>query len=160
MMEGRWNNKPEREAAESGFTLLELLLVLGIMAVASAIALPMLSRPAGDATLVATARKIVSQMRMARAAAIRDNRERTLTIDLARRRFWVDGVTAASSINHGIVVDFVTLEKELLSDKKGRLRFHVNGSSTGGNVLLSSAGRTVSIELDWMTGHASIKRAH
>ena len=31
-------------------------------------------------------------MRMARASAIRDNAERTLTIDLARRRFWVNGV--------------------------------------------------------------------
>ena len=76
--------------ADDGFTLLELLLVLGILALAGYFAMPLVNRPAGDATLTATAQKLANDMRVARAAAIRDNTERTMTIDLARRRFWVD----------------------------------------------------------------------
>jgi general secretion pathway protein H len=108
--------------------------------------------------LLATAQKLADEMRLARASAIRDNAERTLTIDLARRRFWVDGVTRASPIANGIGVNFVTLQKEQLSARQGRLRFFVDGSSTGGNVILKSARRTVSVDLDWMTGHVSVKR--
>ena len=147
-----------RTAIEAGFTLLELIVVLVIISLASVFAAPLLSRPAGDGVLLATAQKLADEMRLARASAIRDNAERTLTIDLARRRFWVDGVTRASPIANGIGIDFVTLRKEQLSARQGRLRFFVDGSSTGGNVILKSARRTVSVDLDWMTGHVSVKR--
>jgi general secretion pathway protein H len=145
--------------AEAGFTLLEMLLVLGVMAVAAVFAMPLATRPAGDATLNATARKLANDMRIARASAIRDNRERTLTIDLAGRRFWVDGVTGASPIASGIAVDFVTVRAEQLNERQGRLRFFVDGSATGGNVILKGGGRVVTVKLDWMTGHASVARS-
>ena len=144
--------------ADEGFTLLELLLVLGILALTGWFAMPLVNRPAGDATLAATAQKLANDMRVARAAAIRDNTEHTMTIDLARRRFWVDGVTKASAIPDGIAVDFVTVQAEQLSARQGRLRFFVDGSTTGGNVVLKAGRRVVMIELDWMTGHASLNR--
>jgi general secretion pathway protein H len=154
--------KESRNAArrgEAGFTLLELMVVFAIIALAGLFAMPLLSRPAGDATLIATARGLASNMRMARAAAIRDNAERTLTIDLARRRFWVDGLTGASAIARGIAIDFVTLQKEQLSGGQGRIRFFADGSATGGNVILRAGRRTVTVRLDWMTGHASVSRS-
>jgi general secretion pathway protein H len=152
-MRGRRNSD-----ADDGFTLLELLLVLGILALAGYFAMPLVNRPVGDATLTATAQKLANDMRVARAAAIRDNAERTLTIDLARRRFWVDGLTGASVIPNGITVDFVTLQAEQLSARQGRLRFFVDGSATGGNVILKAGRRVMTVELDWMTGHASLTR--
>jgi general secretion pathway protein H len=144
--------------ADEGFTLLELLLVLGILALVGVFSMPLVNRPVGDATLTATAQKLANDMRVARAAAIRDNAERTMTIDLARRRFWVDGVTGASAIPNGITVDFVTLQAEQLSGRQGRLRFFVDGSATGGNVILKAGQRVMTVELDWMTGHASLTR--
>jgi general secretion pathway protein H len=147
-----------RSPAEAGFTLLELLIVLGIMALAAGFAMPLATRPAGDATLTATARKLAADMRMARASAIRDNAERTLTLDLARRRFWVDGLTDASPIAGGIVIDVVTVRAEQRSPSQGRLRFFPDGSATGGTVMLTGGGRSVTVKLDWMTGHASVTR--
>lgn len=150
----------ETGKTDAGFTFLELLLVLGILALAAVLALPLANRPAGDATLIATARRLANDMRVARAAAIRDNSERTLTIDLAQRRFWVDGVTAVSSVPSGIAVDLITLQKEQLSAQQGRLRFFVDGSATGGNVILRAGRSVMNVELDWMTGHASLSRGH
>ena len=145
---------------EAGFTLLEMLVVLSILALAGFLAMPLVNRPAGDAALIATARRLASHMRVARAAAIRDNAEQTLTIDLARRRFGIDGVTGFSPIANGIAVDFVTLQTERVSAEQGRLRFFVDGSASGGNVILRGSGRVVTVKLDWMTGHASVKRGH
>jgi len=145
-------------AADDGFTLLELLLVLGILALVGYFAMPLLNRPAGDAALLATAQRLANDMRVARAAAIRDNTEHTMTIDLANRRFWVDGLTGATAIPSGIAVDFVTIRAEQLSGRQGRLRFFVDGSATGGNVILKAGRRIVTIDLDWMTGHASLTR--
>jgi general secretion pathway protein H len=144
--------------AEAGFTFLELLVVLGIIALAAIFAMPLLNRPVGDATLTATAQKLANDMRAARAAAIRDNVERTLTIDLDKRRFWVDGLTRTTIIPTGIAIDVVTLQAERLSPGLGRLRFLVDGSATGGNIILRAGQRVMSIELNWMTGHASLTR--
>jgi general secretion pathway protein H len=148
----------ETGKTDAGFTFLELLLVLGILALAAALAMPLANRPASDATLIATARRLANDMRVARAAAIRDNIERTLTINLAQRRFWVDGVTAASNVPSGIAVDLITVQKGQLSAQQGRLRFFVDGSSTGGNVILHAGRSVMNVELDWMTGHASLSR--
>jgi general secretion pathway protein H len=156
-MAGQWS-RTAPHGGEAGFTLLELLIVLGIMAVAAVFAMPLAKRPAGDAVLVATAHKLANDMRIARASAIRDNREQTLTIDLGRRRFWVNGLTGASAIADGIAVDFVTVQTEQLSNRQGRLRFFVDGSATGGNVILRGGGRVMAVKLDWMTGHASVTR--
>ncbi len=150
--------KLEKQRREQGFTLLELLVVLGILALASVFVAPLVSRHSPDLALAATARKLANDMRMARASAIRRNVQRTLTIDLKQRRFWVDGVTAASTIAPGIAVDFVTLRNEQMSSGRGRVRFFPDGSSTGGNVILSAGGRSVAVDLDWMTGRASVKR--
>jgi general secretion pathway protein H len=145
--------------SEAGVSLLELLVVLSILALAGVLAMPLVGRTPGDAVLVATARKLASDMRTARAAAIRDNAERTLTIDLAQRRFRVDGVTGFSPIASGIAVDFITLRKERLSAGQGRLRFFADGSASGGNIVLRGGGHTLTVRLDWMTGHASVARA-
>jgi general secretion pathway protein H len=143
---------------EAGFTLIELVVVLGILAVTAAIAMPSLSRPAGDATLIATARQIASGMRIAQGSAIRDNADRVLTVDLASRRFWVAGVTAPASIASGIVVDIALPERELVTASKARMRFHPDGSASGGSIILRAAGRSIVVELDWMTGHANLRR--
>jgi general secretion pathway protein H len=150
---------PALRREEAGFTLLELILALGILALVAVFAVPVATRPAGDATLTATAYRLANAMRMARAAAIRDNSERVLTLDLAGRRFWVDGVTGVSPIASGIAVDFITLRKEQLSAHRGRLRFFVDGSASGGNVILTGGGRRVAVKLDGMTGHASVTRS-
>jgi general secretion pathway protein H len=55
-------------------------------------------------------------------------------------------------------VDFVTVRAEQLAARQGRLRFFVDGSATGGNVILTAGRRVVTINLDWMTGHASLTR--
>jgi hypothetical protein len=39
------------------------------------------------------------------------------------------------------------------------LRFFADGSATGGNVILTAGRRSIGVELDWMTGHASLKRS-
>jgi general secretion pathway protein H len=153
------NGTNHRRQTQAGFTLLEMLLVLCVMALAAWFAMPLARRSAPDATLIATAHKLANDMRMARASAIRDSAERTLTIDLAQRRFWVDGQGGVSPIATGLAIDFTTLQKEQLTAKRARLRFFADGSSTGGNVVIHGAGRRVAIKLDWMTGHVSLARS-
>jgi general secretion pathway protein H len=132
--------------AEHGFTLLEMLLVLALLAVMATLAMPFVQRQTTQTGLKATALQLTSLMRIARAAAIRDSTEKILVIDANGRRFWVDGLTRAYAIAN-----------EIRSAPSQRMRFFADGSATGGKTTLSSGGTTAEIELDMLTGQPCVR---
>lgn len=155
MPEARDDGGPN--AASNGFTLIELLIVLALLAMIAALAFPA-TRGGNDATAVkASASELANLMRLARGAAIRDNTERTLTIDLRARSFWVDGLTNAHAIPQGVKVELVTQQVEQISDRRGRLRFYVDGGATGGSIVLTAGRRVARVELDGFTGHVRVR---
>jgi type II secretion system protein H len=85
--------QPQAGAA-AGFTLLELLVVLAILALAAAIALPTLTSPSDGVRLRSAAGEIAAALRAARAAAIARNGEVAVMIDADRRSLEVEGLPA------------------------------------------------------------------
>ncbi len=134
---------------EAGFSLMEMLLVLALIAVMTAVAVPVANRQSGGTELRATAHQFASLMRTARGAAIRDNAERALVVDPAGRRFWVEGLTKAYPVAGHI-------EVRLTAPPQG-LQFFADGSATGGRVVLAAGGHTAVVELDGLTGHARVR---
>jgi len=110
-----------------GFTLLELLVVLLIAASAIALVLPQLSGARAGIVLKSSAREVAGALRAARGEAIARHRE-------------VSFVTAA----------------EVSGSLDGVIRFFPDGSSSGGSIRLSAAGRSYVIEVDWLTGRVAI----
>jgi general secretion pathway protein H len=127
---------------------MELLLVLALLALLAAVAIPLVNRQNEETTLRATAHQFASLMRTARGAAIRDNTERTLIVDPAGRRFWVAGVTKAYPIGGGIDVRVAAPQG---------LKFFADASATGGSVVLTAGGHAAVVELDALTGHARVR---
>ena len=81
--------RPGRVAVR-GVTLLELLVVLSIMAVVAAIALPRFGGGVSTAELKSAARQVAAGLRLARSEALATRRETTVTVDLERHLFRVD----------------------------------------------------------------------
>ena len=141
---------------EAGFTIIELLVVLAILAIVATISYPIINRPNVEFGLRATAYQIASQLRAARGAAIKTNSEYAMTIDVSRRLYWVDGLTKPQQIPDSITVDFITLQQEQITRTRARLRFRPDGSATGGNVVLTARGRRAVVEVDWLTGNSRV----
>jgi type II secretion system protein H len=72
-----------------GLTLIEILVVLAIIGLVTAIALPMVAGTS-NAEMRSAARQLASGLRLARSEAVSQRRETFLVIDLAGRRFKVD----------------------------------------------------------------------
>jgi general secretion pathway protein H len=136
----------------SGFSLIEMLAVLAIVALATALAMPLAMRPSDALRLDAAAQDLVAALRLTRAAAIARNGDAALTIDVERRTFASPAVPARA-LPADLSVKLKIAEPER-ARSQGGFRFFPDGSSTGGDMLLALRGKEVKICVDWLTGIA------
>jgi general secretion pathway protein H len=142
-----------RQHRNAGFSLLEMLVVLAILALVATVVLPTLVRPSEGLRLQASARELIAALRVARAAAISRNIETVLTVDVDRRSF-ASPTGASGSFAPEIAAELKVAEPERVSRSRGGLRFYPDGSSTGGDVALSLRGKQARVCVDWLTGAA------
>jgi general secretion pathway protein H len=124
-------------AVEDGFSLLELLLVLTLIGLMAAVAMPQmrgLLRPDIDRT----SRTVALALRDQRSAAMRTGT--------------MAGVTAAA------IVPLLPAGTELVEAELGQdgLIFFPNGTSTGGRVVLAAADGRRAVNVDWLTGRITV----
>jgi general secretion pathway protein H len=137
----------------AGFTLLEMLVVITIMALVATIAVPLLGHPSNTLLLETTARDLAGALRLTRAAAIAQNIDVALDIDVDRHTFQ-SPVIPLRSFAPGIVATLKVAEPERVSSSHGSFRFFPDGSSTGGDVVLHLRDMEARICVNWLTGEA------
>ena len=138
-----------------GLTLIEILIVLAIIALVTAIALPMVTGTS-NAEMRSAARQLASGLRLARSEAVSQRRETFLVIDLAGRRFKVDRDAREYPLPKNMELKLFTAQKDLVDDKVGSIRFYPDGGSNGGRITLGSGDRKFEVDVDWLTGRVAI----
>jgi prepilin-type N-terminal cleavage/methylation domain-containing protein len=83
---------------QRGFTLLEVIIVLALLAVIAAMGAPKLSAALRRRTTQTAADQFATAHSLARATALRYGRVAQLHIDAAATRFWVDVDTSANGV--------------------------------------------------------------
>jgi general secretion pathway protein H len=145
--------RPLDRSLAAGFTLLEMLVVMTIMALVITIAVPMLGRPSNTLLLETTARDLAGALRLTRAAAIAQNIDIALDIDVDRHTF-KSAAIPLQSFPPDIVAELKVAEPERVSSTHGAFRFFPDGSSTGGDVVLRLHDTEARICVNWLTGEA------
>ncbi len=138
--------------ASRGFTLVELLVVLAVLALVLVVAGPMVSNALPGAHLKTAARDLAAGLRYARSRAITTNRSTALLLDTETRRYRVDGEPEVRTLPTAFSVSLQTARSELADAHTGRIRFFPDGSSTGGEIELSDGTRTYRVTVDWLMG--------
>lgn len=142
--------------SNAGFTLLELIIVLSIMVLGFGAVAVNMSAGNDSMALKAAARDLASGLRYVRSQAIISHTQATLDFNLSENSYLLTGQNKIYSIPENIDVT-VSTAKEDLNEGVARLRFFPDGSSTGGRITLEKNKLAREININWLTGHVSLK---
>ncbi len=139
----------------AGFTLLELLVVLVLMALMTGLAIPLISAGTPGAQIKAASRELLVGLRQAREQAIVSRQPAAMSVNVDERRFQITGQTRAFQLPGKLQIGLFVADAED-NGKLGSFIFYPDGSSTGGRITVSLDGQTNRIDVDWLTGVASL----
>lgn len=134
------------EGGQSGFTLLEMIVVMAIMAVVAGQVL--VRQPWRSAALDAqtTTQRLTGALRLARSRAI--VQDRNVAVITGPAGYSADG---------GPIEPL--LHDQSLS--RSQIIFMPDGGSTGGTIVLAAGSRRTTIEINWLTGRVlAVERSY
>ena len=131
---------------DQGFTLIEMIVVLVVLALAGSIVVTRgpLHSPALD--LRAAARTLATDLRSTRSQAVDDDHELVFTIDPVLRDYGQRG-GQRQALPSGIAV----------TTPMPPILFHPDGSSSGGSIVLTESDHSLVIRVDWLTGRVVLQ---
>jgi len=135
-----------RTSVESGFSLLELLVALTILALAMSVVSISASRRSPSFEIQRLSGEAASLLREARLTAQSTGRPVRIVFDADDRELRRAG-SDPLSIPEGVNASLVSAA----SAGPSAIVFFPDGSSTGGELTLEGAGRTEAITVDWLT---------
>ena len=144
------------QTADAGYTLLELMVTLAIIALAAALVLPRIGAGGDQIALRSAALQLAASLRATRAEAMAASSEAALVVDIDQRRYWTVGAVKARTLPLGVAIVAGNSRDQPVAMNRARIRFQPDGSSSGGWIGLRSKSHTAGITIDWLTGAANI----
>jgi general secretion pathway protein H len=135
-----------------GFTLIEMMLVLVIAALMGGVVAPNLMPTIAAARFRSAVNDVVSGLRVVRSDALIQGRESVFVLDIERHGYQLSGKSRVYILPDSIELALFTAEQERQGKKQGGIRFYPDGSSTGGRITLTGAGRSEYVDVSWLTG--------
>ena len=142
----------------AGISLLEMLLVIGLIAAASLLAAAAFSGGMKGTQLRAAVKEIAAELRYTRTHAIATGEPQRFTIDPAART-WQAPKGHQGTIPDTIDVRFIGAREAQPTAGEGAVMFFADGAATGGRLQLSRDGAAWEVDVAWLTGQVSVSRA-
>jgi general secretion pathway protein H len=138
-----------------GFTLLELIVVLSVLALAVGIVVPVVGRSTETVRGRADVARFSAMLRHARDQAITTRRGHAVVVDPPGRRATIvadpDEVRQARALSPN-------LEVEAIPPEALRIGFEPSGASTGGAFRLTTGRTRYRVSVDALTGRVRVER--
>lgn len=145
---------------QPGFSLVELLVALAILALVAGAAVTALSAAVERERFRSAAREIAAGLRSARHSALAQRAEATFALDVERKSYRVNGGAVHTlGAPRDSALTLTTASSERREQATGAIRFFSDGSSTGGSVAIALRNRRAHIAVDWLTGRVDVGAA-
>lgn len=141
----------------AGFSLLEMMLVIAIIAIASLLAAAAFTGGIDGLRLRSASKQVAAQLRYTRAQALATGEPQTFTID-PHAHTW-----SAPKRHHGAIakqlgITFIGAREVQPSRGVGAVMFFPDGAATGGRIQLRTGKVAMNIDVTWLTGQVRTRR--
>ena len=143
---------------QNGFSLLEMLLVVALIAATGLLAAGVLSGGLQRLQLRSSAKEIASQLRYTRAQAIATGVPQRFVIDPSAH-VWRGANGRTGEVPEKLGIAFTGAREVQPGEGEGAILFFGDGASTGGRVQVSFRRAAWNVDVAWLTGEVSLHRA-
>jgi general secretion pathway protein H len=142
---------------QRGYTLIELLAVLVLVAAIVALGAATISRKLPGQRLKQSAKELAAQLRYTRAQAIATGQPQVFMID-ANSREWRAGEKRSGTLSKDIAIVATGARNEQQRPGVAAVRFFPEGAATGGRIVLRNGRAAWQLDVQWLTGEVSMAR--
>jgi type IV fimbrial biogenesis protein FimT len=148
---------------KEGFSLLEVLLVLAIVAIFAAVAAPRYGRASGRYRADLAAWRVMADLRLAQSCAKAASSSRTVSFFIATDQYQLSNIPAPDGApgDYTVVLSDVPYRADLTSVSfNGNSQVIFNGwglPNNGGTVVLSVGAEQRTVAVDGVTGRVSLQ---
>jgi general secretion pathway protein H len=147
-----------RARAQRGFTLIEILIVVTLVAALSVMLMATIGGGMDGLRMRSATKSIASELRHARAQAMAKGEVQRFVINPAERR-WTGTENRSGELPKKMSVVFTGARELQPSKGEGAIVFFEDGASSGGRIQLKQGKAAWNIDVAWLTGEVSLHRA-
>ncbi|MBY4678551.1 GspH/FimT family pseudopilin [Marinobacterium arenosum] len=144
--------------SSAGFTLLELLIVLVIGVMVIGLVAPRFAALVPGVELKGETQKLAALLRYSRSRALAEGRE--IRLQLVDEPLGLQ-ITGREQLyrwpaSYQLHMEPISEDDPVISEELPAFRFYPDGSASGGEITLGSAGQRYRINVEWLTGKVVI----
>jgi general secretion pathway protein H len=142
---------------EGGFTLLELVVVMALLALLLGMVLPGLIRTVKKEQDRSNLRQFTTVLRLARSQAATSHQRVRVFLNRENGRYWLEGSNRQGGLA-GMRLGDTRLVWEGTDRRQGYIAFYSDGTSSGGKLTMTDlTGRVYDLEVEIITGKVTLK---
>ena len=142
---------------EGGFTLLELVVVMALLALLLGLVLPGLLRTVKKERDRSNLRQFTTVLRLARSQAATSHQRVRVFLNKENGRYWLEG-SNRQGVLAGMRLGDVRLVWKGTDRRQGYIAFYSDGTSSGGKLAMTDAtGRVYNLDVEIITGKVTLK---
>lgn len=142
---------------QRGFSLLEVLVVVGLVAIAGVLAVGILGGGLERMQMRSAANDIAANLRFTRAHALATGTPQRFSIDPVERS-WQAPRGRSGAIPERLEVEFTGAREMQERAGEGVIMFFDDGASSGGRVRLEAGEARWDVDVAWLTGEVRVHR--
>ncbi len=140
-----------------GFSLLELLVVMALLAAVAGLGAAVLGRALPGQELRGTARDLAADLRFTRARAIASGREQVFVLSVDERS-WDAAGERGGRWSDALQVEATSARQEQPGARSAAIRFFPDGSASGGRFVFRHGEAAWRVDIAWLTGEVTLRR--
>ncbi len=140
-----------------GFTLIELMVVMGLIALIMSFAAYAINKQLPGQQLRSSAKELAAELRFTKSQAMVTGEAQSFQIN-AKTREWKGPKNHSGVLPKSLEVIATTARIEQPEDDVAAIKFFPDGAATGGRIVLQHDTAKWQVDVKWLTGEVTVSK--